>query len=162
MRRREAGFTLLEITIAVMVLAVSLVTLLGLQASIMEQSVRDRERQSALLVARRVLAAIEASEDPLQVGTREGKVGELLRMFLAGSEEDRSDATDASLNLDAILRVEEFQVPSSDPDNDKPEIMKKAFLKVFWGPSDLDSLELVYLVPDTENQDSDTQEEKNG
>ncbi len=148
--KRERGFTLLEITIAVALLAVSLVTLLGLEAQITQQTVTDRGRQKALLVARRVLSAIEASEDPVEPGTREASAGEILRYFLA-TDDDRSSRRDTSLDLPVRLETDYFRVPGIE----NGKALKKSRLTVFWGSSDLESLDVVFFIPDTEVDSED-------
>lgn len=153
--KRERGFTLLEITIAVALLAVSLVTLLGLEAQITQQTVTDRDRQRALLVARRILSAVEASEDPVEPGVKEASAREILQYFLA-SEDDRSSRRDTSLDLPVRLETDYFKIPGIE--NDKA--LKKSRLTVFWGPSEHDSLDVVFFTPDTEVEGEDVDEAK--
>ena len=156
-RSGEMGFTLVEVTIAVAILSVSLVTLLGLETSIMQQAVRDRDRQNTLLVVRRVLAAVEASEDPLEAGTRTGPVRALLQQFM-GTEDERNLGRDPGLDMESRLQVDYFKIPGIENDR----ALKKAVLTVFWGPSELDSLDVVFFVPDTEVEIEEDQDPDSG
>ncbi|NMC61975.1 MAG: type II secretion system protein [SAR324 cluster bacterium] len=150
---RENGFTLLEIIIAVAILSTSLVTLLGLQSSIMQQAIKDRDRQNALLVGRRVLAALETSENPIAVGVKSGRIREILAGF-AASEDDRSTGNDPALDLQSELQVDYLKLPGVESE----QAIKKVVLRIFWGSSVEDSLEVLYLSPETD-QDKDEDED---
>ena len=62
-RRRSSGFTLIEVVFAVLILAGSLVVLLGLQTSSLQLTGRGKMTQQAMLYARRILAPIETSKE---------------------------------------------------------------------------------------------------
>lgn len=70
----ERGFTLLEVLVALSVVAVSFVALLGLHNRNIAVVSRDQERTVALLLARRAIAEMEVGEGFPEVGTTEGEV----------------------------------------------------------------------------------------
>lgn len=74
----EQGFTLIEITLAILVLAGSFTVILGLLASATQRAVRDKNSQSAMLLARRILAAIETNKDAPSTGVQEDQANKIL------------------------------------------------------------------------------------
>lgn len=69
-RSGESGFTLLEVTIALAIVAVALVALLGLQARNIEVSGRQQLLTRATLLAAARLAELEAAPDGAILETR--------------------------------------------------------------------------------------------
>lgn len=153
-KSNESGFTLLEVTIAVVILSMSLITLLGLEGSVVQQTVRDRQRQEALLVGRRILAALEVSEEPPVPGTQTMRAGELLKSLLNVEEDKRRDP---SLDMPVTMKVDFWKLPGVE----NPEAVKKVVLTIEFGPSELDTLDVVYFMPEQES-DADTESEGGG
>ena len=78
-RRRDDGFTLLEVLIALLILATSMVTILSLQGSIMSRTVQDTRAQRALFASRLILSLIEAQEDTLAFLNDQGTAAEIIK-----------------------------------------------------------------------------------
>lgn len=75
-KRHSAGFTLLEILVAVAVLGVALTSLLGLQARNVRLTAEAQQLTVAGMLASRMVADVQADEFP-SIGTEEGEfVGE--------------------------------------------------------------------------------------
>lgn len=146
---RQAGFTLIEVTIAIFVLAGALVIILGLQSSIVRRAVTDKEEQVALLAARRILAAIETSGDPVPVGETSGTALEVLQSAI-GSQNIASDEDDTLKNLEATLAVSYRGIPTL---ND--QAMKQIDLKISWSKGGGDSVSISYFIPNDELDQSD-------
>ena len=70
--RRQAGFTLLEVMLAFVVLAVALGLLLGMLSRGLKQVTQSQAETEAALYAQSLLDAVGTLE-PLQVGTRDGE-----------------------------------------------------------------------------------------
>lgn len=157
----QAAFTLMEVVIAVVILASALVTLLGLQSSIITRTLRDEEKQQAMLVARGILSAIEVHLDKLEIQDRTVTAEELLK-DLAGSEvidrDKDSEEHDDRFNFMAHLKVEPWGIP-----NVGDNIMKKIHLSVFSESTAnesssgeyAESFETLFFVP---NDDDDGEE----
>lgn len=143
-RSGTRGFTLIEISIAIVVLAIGLVTLLGLQSSAIDRSIRDRNKQQAFLIARMVMAAIESEKDILDPKILTGTAYEVLNGL--GSNPPQSEELEGSpLELQTELKIEEFIVPIPDPNTGViEELMKRVTVTVGWDASD--AVQLVYYV----------------
>ena len=74
---RSSGFTLVEIMIAIVILASSITVILGLQSAIMKRAIDDKSRLTAMLFARRILASLESSIDEIPFGVTNDTVYEL-------------------------------------------------------------------------------------
>lgn len=136
----EAAFTLIEITIAVFILATSLVVLIGLETSLLGQAVSDRNRVEAMLVARRILAAMESSPEPLPNQQIEGNAKQLLEKFVenVGSEEDQDTRIES---LTGTFVVEDWGIP------DNPTALKRITLTLSWSENPSDTVTVYYFIP---------------
>ena len=147
---RARGFTLMEVTMALLLLAGALVVLLGLQSSTIQRAVRDRNQQSAMLIARSILAAVEVSADKLDLQDITDTPDRLIERLIGTTPPERLEEG-AGRAFQANLRVEEFElpIPNQDPKfGDSPIKLKQAVLTVFWGENPADQLQVVFLVPD--------------
>lgn len=139
------GFTLIEIAFAIIILAGSFVVLLSLNSSATRRAIDDRDRQQAMLVARRILAAIEVAQDPIETQDRTGSAREILARFVEESDSDRENRF-----LDrfkARLNVTLWGIP-----NLNPEAMKQISLTIGWGlgsngSAGQDEVKVLYFVP---------------
>lgn len=156
--KRCSGFTLLEILIAVVILGVSLVTLLSLQSSVLTQEIRERERQQALGVARRILSAIEFKGSGLSPGVTNQDARNLLS-FLLNNQIPQDDITDTALNVQTELKVTPIGIPKVAETG-----LQKIELAVIWGESSLDRIDLLYVITDEPQEvpSDDSEEEGTG
>lgn len=146
---RQSAFTLIEVTFAILILASSLVIILGLQSSSIQRTIRDRNKQQAMLVAREILAAIETSREPLEVGERHMRAVDLLKELLpTGSDDTASPETTSELRAD--LRVAFWELPNIDP-----QAVKRIDLVISWSDDPLDRLDVTYFVPYSEVPDEE-------
>lgn len=143
--RRQYGFTLIEITVAILVLAGSLVVLLGLQSSSLQRTIRDGNMERAMLGARSIMSALESSDVELEVGDREGTVAELVEGFVQLDADDRA-AMDSQTDLQARMQVEFWPLPGIDNE----QVLQKITLTVSWSESPLDRVTVVYMLPHDE------------
>ena len=136
----QEGFTLIEITLAIFLLAVSLVTLLGLQASVIQRSLNDRNRLDAMLIARRVLSSIESGETPATVQDN------LLPASLFFDEEDeKTEGTNEFSHLKVQLKIEEWPIDAY------PEAkIRRLLVRVMWGDEPDAGVSVYYFLPEDE------------
>ncbi len=144
---QSAGFTLLEITFAILILAGSLTVLLGLQSSSVQRTIRDQHKQQAMLMARQILAAVESAREPPDVGSSSGTAREIFEKTLQGREPDRRQDSPADL-YQADLVVEKWQLPGIDAD-----IIRRLRLTLSWSDNPLDSLAVYYFFAPQPNEE---------
>ena len=136
-----AGFTLIEVVIAVFVLAASMVVLIGLQTSSMQRAIRDRNKQQAMLFARRIMAEYESLKREAE---DEEKTDSVLS-FLDDISDDDLGSEEQRVQLErftAQLSIQDWPLPGIDE-----ILLKRLGLVIFWSESPLDRVELVLLVP---------------
>lgn len=141
--KRSKGFTLLEIMIAVVILSIALVTLLSLQASVLSQEVRDKERQAALGMARQILTALEIREDPMENGELNLRAGELLALLYENPKPVDSAEPEKGLDFLATLSISPRGIPTLSK-NDLQEYK----LTIRWGEGELDKVTFLYAKTD--------------
>ena len=142
------GFTLIEVVIAVLILSAALVTLLGLQSSILHRALRDEEKQHAMLLARTILSAIEVKNKDIDIQDNVMSVGELMNKLDISTALGTSSEQSNKFDFMAHLKVENVSVRDLG-DN----LMKSVSLRIFSkdaqnsGEVPLDTFEIVYLIP---------------
>ena len=143
------GFTLMEVALALLLLAGALTVLLGLQSSSISRAVRDRRQQQAMLIARSILAAIEVSVDRLEIDEITDAPERLIQK-ITGADLPKDATAPYPRDFRANLRVADLEipVPSRDPrfaDDAIP--LKQVVLTVFWGEHAADQLQTVFIIP---------------
>lgn len=153
---RHRGFTLIEITIAVLILAGSLVILLGLQSSATARSVDDRVRQHAMLEARKILTALELAPEEPALGEIRGPVRDVVsQIFQPLALESIEDSTQREswalpYTFEATVRVDRWELPRIE------DAMRRITVRVAWGPNITEAYEVEYFIPHVvEEQDPD-------
>lgn len=144
-RQLSGGFTLIEIGIAIFLLAISLTILLGLQSSVVSRSIDDRHRLQAMLLARRVISGIETGDiaaDPQEVSTP-------ALQFLGDSArpEDESTLRDLVVNM----KVEPWTIPGYDDLK-----IRRINLSIGWNNDAESQVSIFYFVPEEEDDDLDS------
>ena len=135
----SAGFTILEITFAILILAGSLTVLLGLQTSSVQRTMRDRNKQQAMLMARQILAAVESSREPPEIGSTSGSAREVLEKAL-GDRDSKTIEESSADSYSAELAVEKWQIPTVEAD-----VIRRLRLTLSWSENPLDSLSVYYF-----------------
>lgn len=151
-RKNSAGFSLIEVVFAVLILASALVTLLGLQSSSLQLSAHSKFTQRAMLIARDILAPIETSKEPIDIQDLEGTPREVLEKVLpARINDNNKDTQDAMFRV--RLKVEYWGIPKVNE-----EAMRRITLTVRWSTAALDSFEIVYFMPNEGDQSPEQEE----
>jgi prepilin-type N-terminal cleavage/methylation domain-containing protein len=146
----DNGFTLMEVTIALAVLASAMIILLGLQSSMVDRTVIQRQQVEALRFARGILSAVEARETAgvaLDIGSFSGTPNDVMESILKGSSlQNQSDSgglrDQVTRNMTAVLNVQYWGIPSV---NDKA--MKRVELKLSWGDRREENLQYLFFIP---------------
>ena len=78
LKHNIAGFTLVEIAIAIAILGVAMTTLIALQSRFVVNYIKDRELTRAVLVAQYIMTMIEVQKTDPEVGDTSGDLETLL------------------------------------------------------------------------------------
>jgi prepilin-type N-terminal cleavage/methylation domain-containing protein len=143
-RSRRSGFTMLEIMIAISILAVAVVPSLGLNNASLSRLYQNEKEFRAILIARQVMSFFEASGRSPNPQESDGEalqiVNELGR-FTTGIPYTHPNP----LELDGFyifLKVDPLQIENFPDDK-----LLKVSVVVSWGTEVKDSLELIHIVP---------------
>lgn len=77
--RRSAGFTLIEVAVAIAILGAGLATLVTLQTRLTDTFLRERNLFRATLAAQYLITFLEIENDPPEPGTSDGLLADALR-----------------------------------------------------------------------------------
>lgn len=146
-KRREhenSGFTFIEVGIALAVMASAAGIIIGMQGAALRRTARDTTAQQAMLVARRIMASIEAMNPKnFNLQTQENQpVAAVLQTLGITSLSDKDEVAAMSA-LSASLLIEDWPIPLIE----KEVLMKRIILKLFWGQSWDEAFEIIYLLP---------------
>lgn len=141
--RRERGFTFLEVMVALMLLAAAAGLLIGLQSAAVRRSIRDTNAQEAMLVARRIMASIEAMKGKdFNLSNQDSQpVQKILQEF--GIPQPAEEGDRVITPLLASITVEDWILPVQ---NAETAPMKKISVKVAWGDRPDEAIHILYLM----------------
>lgn len=138
----EKGFTIIEIVFAIVLLAGSLVVIIGLQTSVIQKALRDRNQERAALIARSVMTAIEDDPDLVDLGEQTVLAAKLLKDYGIIEPDKEEQLSEVPDEVQVTLKVEDVEVPIPLAD---PVALRRVYLRVFWDETPDDQLELVYF-----------------
>lgn len=144
----ERGLSLIEVTFALLILAGSFTVILSLQSSSVQREVSDRNRQSAMLIARRILAAIETQSAPLEVQDFTTSARDLFEGLVASSPPEDRQELDLMQEFEAAIKVEEWGIPGVE---EQP--LHRVTLNVYRVGSPRDGVNIIYFVPIDEGEE---------
>ena len=132
----RAGFTLVEVVIAILVLAGSLVVLLGLQSAAVTKALRDRNQLQAMLAARHIFAAVEVFQE---FNDRDDTlpVYQLLKDLDALPDiGDSAEEEQLYAGMEAKIQISEWENPEAlAPLGADINLLKRIYLQILWGLS---------------------------
>jgi Tfp pilus assembly protein PilV len=147
---KEEGFALVEVLISIMILGMSFVVLLSLQTAAVRKTIRDRNHQDAMLVARSIMSAIEIDIDRLEEQEINMPAQQMIRELIGSESNEQDEAEEEFLNkYNANLSVTKTEIPVPLP-NIEPIRLKKILLNLTWSENPQDRLETVFFVPDND------------
>jgi prepilin-type N-terminal cleavage/methylation domain-containing protein len=138
----EAGFTLIEVSIAVVILAAAVTTLYGLQAANTRSTLHIANENQATLLVRQFFAMMDARSTnlpPIAEQVVEGTVEDIYRGI---GVTPPLLSEDARVRFRAKLVVDQWPLAAllKSP-------MKRMQVTISWGPTDSDRLLLTYFLP---------------
>jgi general secretion pathway protein I len=126
-RRASGGFTLIEVMVAMTIVAVAFVGLLGLHNRNIAMIARDQDFTRATLLARQFITEMEVIEQWPDTGTSRGEFP----------------------NAPGFIWERDVQ------DTDLPTV-RRVVLRVIWDERSPDACELIYFIRDRREQDATT------
>lgn len=138
---RNPGFTLLEVTVAVLLLVSALTIILGLQNSVVQRSVDDHQRTQAMLMARRIMSAIELWEDPPEDQVVTGPPENILE-FVSDVPLSHPETLESTKHMETELLIEPWNFPGLEED-----MVKRIRLRLSWGAAAGQTFEVIYFIP---------------
>ncbi len=148
LKSSAAGFTLIEIVIAVALLAVALTTLLGLQSAIVGNTLTSRDQMQATLIARSVLSGIEMKDAIADEKGGSFSVEDAYRDY--GIPYPESEAERATLQRFHVdMQVAPWKVAEDESG------MNKLELTVSWGDSHQQRVNFIYFAPTPDEGDDE-------
>ncbi len=142
----QSGLTFMEVLVAILILAFSISTVLGLQSSIVRRAIRDRDQRQAMLVARSILAAIEINPGDLQQQETTKRADQLLASLIPEKQRDEA-AVEEDERYMATLRVVEREIPIPTKKDIQIVFLEEVRLTIFWGEDTDEQLDVVYYTP---------------
>lgn len=141
-----AGFTLVEIAVAVAILGVALVSLLGLHTRMMNTYINEKNRFQAALSLQYVSSILETQAEPPDIGFTSEKFETTLAELgffdidsTAERELFRFEGWEYERNVEGIGLPTDRKELAEDA-------IRKISMRVIWGPSEDEQYALVYFV----------------
>ena len=135
--KSQNGFTLIEMMIAVLILATALVVMLGLEQSNIVRTINDQNRKVALSLARKVMAAIDLEQ--ITINIDEEKESKIIDFFNQNNIEYDNDDKKNYDKFSIVLKASSPTIAGIEQDN----IIKLIELKILWGESYKEQLSIV-------------------
>lgn len=139
----QAGFTFIEVMVALIILASASGILVGMQSSAIARAIRDKNAQQGMLLGRRIMASVEALGPQGLVGDFEGEPAlNALQKWAIPEPTDDVDKK-ALAPFYVTLTTEDLVLPLPNIAQDP---MKKMLLRVTWGKEVDESFNVMYLM----------------
>jgi len=134
----------MEVIIAIVILATSTITLLGVQSAVTRRATLDNQRIRAILAAREVLAAAELNLEPPAPGTLEGTPESVRDQLLGRTAPNNAPKPQnpQELPLQVTLQISDWALPGFE---EAP--LYRYELTVAWGDRQGESITINYFVP---------------
>ena len=147
-RKPKAGFTLVEIVVAVVLLGIGLSTLIGMQVNYANAYIEEENRTKATLYAQYIMALIETDLDPPDTGSDGGDLENHLRDldyfnedFEVG-EEVPLDGWKYKMDVQSI-DILELQ-----------DALRRIELTVNWGPTEREEYKVIFYMKNNPSSSS--------
>lgn len=136
---KARGFTLLEVLISVVILALAFATVSSLQSATITATLRMGNKQQAILVTRQLISAVEEDLNRVTIQQLEGPPSEVYRTIFDGQKMSIQQELDQLFHVK--YAAEQWGVP-----NIPPEALIKITITISWGQAEADSLTTTYLI----------------
>ena len=140
---RKAGFTLVEISVAVAIFGVALSIFVSLQVKLIDNFIYEKNLFRATLAGQYLMTFIEIQKDPPEKGELQSDLVEALKTkgyFLQSGFNDPEDQFQGWKYTQKVSAVEDLGNELLE------DAIRKVELKINWSDSDKDSITLLYFV----------------
>lgn len=146
----HGGFTLLEVMIALMILASAASIMIGLQTAAVSRTLRDKQVQHAMLASRSIMSAIELAGEDIPLADQNGTplLAVLQQLGLPAPSSEEQQRVLESLRV--FLQIQPWDLPF---ENISENPMRKLLLAIAWGDDPQDRFVVEYLVPAPEPEE---------
>ncbi len=141
--KNESGFTFIEVMVALIILASASGILVGMQSSAIARTIRDKNAQQGMLLARRIMASIETLGPTGLVGNfdNEPALNALQKWTIPDPTDDAEKKALAPFSVS--MSSDDLVLPLP---NTSQNPMKKVLLRVSWGQEVDESFIIMYLM----------------
>lgn len=138
-----AGFTFIEVMVALIILASASGILVGMQSSAIARTIRDQDAQQGMLLARRIMASVETLGPTGLVGNFEGEpaLTALQKWAIPEPTDDAEKKALAPFSVSMLSEDVVLPLPNTTQDP-----MKKVVLRISWGTGVDESFVIMYLM----------------
>ena len=134
----QAGFTLVEIAVAIIILGLSLTALIGLNTSHLTSYYSQKKRVEAAMYAKQLMTFYEIERKAPELGEKSGSLfKELEEKGLAEDFEGLEEQLEGWTYKEEISSVDLPELPDA---------MRRIDMSVSWGDRDRESFSLIYFV----------------
>ncbi len=144
------GFTLLEVMIALMILASAASIMIGLQTAAVSRTLRDKQVQHAMLASRAIMSAIELGGEEIPISDQNGTplLAVLQQLGLPAPSSEEQQRVLESLRV--FLQIQPWNLPF---ENISENPMRKLVLGIAWGDAPQERFVVEYLIPAPEPEE---------
>ena len=139
----QAGFTFIEVMVALIILASASGILVGMQSSAIARTIRDKNAQQGMLLGRRIMASVEALGPQGLIGNFDGEaaLSALQKWSIPDPTNDLEKRALAPFSVS--FASEDLVLPLPNTGQDP---MKKVLLRISWGKEVDESFNIIYLM----------------
>lgn len=141
----QAGFTLVEIAVAVAILGLALTTLIGLHTRMLDTYYNEKNRTKSAFLAQYVMTMLEVSADPPDTGTKEDPLfSRLEEIGYLDTEEERSEIRKQFEGWTITQEVTSIDLPLIE------DALRRVDVLISWGPTQDETFSLVYFIDNSQ------------
>ncbi len=141
--KKNNGFTLIEIAIAITILGLAMTTIIGLQTRYVNNYMVERDRTKAALIAQYIMTSIEVEKEPPEKGEKKESLNSVLKKIHYFENLDSKDKKQEKKYLRNWTLTK--KVTSIDIHLIK-DVLRRVDLKIKWGKSEDSSFTLTYYI----------------
>ena len=137
--KKNSGFTLVEIALAVAILGLGLTTLVSLQTAVINNYLREIKLIKASLYGQYLMTLIEVAPEAPETGTKETALEDELKEAGYFDADDFNEVKEDFADWKVKKEINSVPVPPFE------DAMRRVDLTITWGEGERDRLKLTYF-----------------